>query len=111
MEYYEVAANWWKKKVCNLDKCEFNDKYKEAVIGFEKSLAESIRDSVDKHGFMSITCDNYSKRLFEKLSKIQKINIKNIPEEITMFIRPYNVTVVTGRLGNVSIIYQCQQHS
>jgi len=111
MEYYEVAASWWKKQVCNLNECRFNERYKEGVEGFEKSLAKSIMDNVNEHGFMFITADNYSKELFEKLSKIQRINIKDIPEEIAMFIRPYNVTVVTGGLGNINIIYQREQQT
>lgn len=105
MKYYEVAAKWWADNIRNTKDESCSSNYNELIKLFEKRLAEIIKDYVDKNGHMILENDKKTDNMFAKLTKRTGININSIPENISMIIRPYNVTIYTDTIGNYKTIY------
>jgi len=105
MKYYEVAAKWWADNIRNEKDKDCSSNYDELIKLFEVKLSAIIKDYVDKNGHMILKNDKKANNMFVKLTKITGININSIPENISMIIRPYNVTVYTDTIGNHKTIY------
>ena len=105
MKYYEVAAKWWSEQLCSLEEHKFDNKYISLAQNFEKVLSEFIKEEVEKEEYLMLSSNNISNAFFAKVARIIGLNIKKIPEKITMFIRPYNVTVTKGNAGNFDVLY------
>lgn len=105
MKYYEVAAKWWADKLRNNKDTNYSGDCDEKIEFFEQMLAQRIKEKVEKNGHMILDYNNEPDSLLVMLTKRAGININNIHEDVSMFIRPYNVTVYTGILGNYKAIY------
>ena len=127
MEYYEVAAKWWKEKIRKVTPEHFSsngrvdsmakllasyfphmddeisDKYLDL---FEKKLTDIIKDQVECIGYMLLlTHYNPDVSLIGDIARESGLDTDRIPHETTMWIYKEKVSVQYGTDKNFSIIF------
>lgn len=118
MEYNKVAAKWWADKLRNVGPGNFDNgdssstggmamilatmlamdtqSSEEAIILFEKRLAETILDQVEQHGSMVIRVDYGPDYILSDLAQETGVSPNGFPWKTTMWIVKDKVTVSAG---------------
>lgn len=131
MEYNKVAAKWWADKLRNVGLGNFDNGDSSSAGGlamilagmlamdtqpsdesidlFEKELAETIKEQVERRGSMTLSVDYGPDYILGSLAEKTGVSTNGFPWKTTMWVRENEVTVSAGYAAPAKTIFPTEE--